>query len=224
MSVKTVLAIAPHPDDETLGCGGSLLRHRAEGDQVHWLIVTEATMVIGADEHRVFERNREIETVAGHYGFAGVHRLGFSAAAIDRVPISDLVSALASMIAATHAETLYIPFAGDVHSDHGVVAAACISACKSFRQPSVRRMRAYETLSETEFQAGPGMAAFQPNLFIDITPYLAQKVAAMRVYGSEMAPFPFPRSEEAIRALAAFRGSTAGCLAAEAFMSLREFL
>lgn len=218
-----VLVIAAHPDDETLGCGGTLLRHRAEGDVIHWLIVTEMTPALGENDSRRKAREREIEAVTGHYGFASVRRLGFAAAALDRVPMADLVTALSSVIADARAETLYLPFQGDVHSDHRLVAEASLSAAKSFRQPSVRRLLAYETLSETEFQAAPGAPVFTPNLFVDVSPHLSGKLAAMCLYPSEMAPFPFPRSEEAMVALARYRGSTAGCQAAEAFQLLREF-
>jgi N-acetylglucosamine malate deacetylase 1 len=220
--VSTVLAVAAHPDDETLGCGGMLLRHRATGDQVHWLIATELTAEVGGTPDRVAARDKETAAVAKHFAFAGVHRLGFAAARLDIVPRAELVGALAKVIGAVAPDTVYLPFRGDVHSDHAVLADACVACTKSFRQPSVRRVRAYETLSETEFQISPGAPVFIPNLFADITPYLDGKLAAMRLYKSEIAAFPFPRSEEAISALARWRGSTAGCAAAEAFMTLRE--
>jgi len=220
--VGTILVAAAHPDDETLGCGGTLLRHRAEGAAVHWLIATEMTPDVGGTRARVAERNREIEAVAKHFGFAGVHRLGFPAARLDVTPRAELVAALSAVVNAVAPDTLYVPFRGDIHSDHAVLADACAAASKWFRHASVRRVRAYETLSETEFQIAPDTPAFRPNLFLDFAPHLDGKVAAMRLYKSEIGTFPFPRSEEAIRALAALRGSTAGCKAAEAFMTLRE--
>jgi N-acetylglucosamine malate deacetylase 1 len=222
--VSTILAVAAHPDDETLGCGGALLRHRAEGDAIHWLIATEMTAEVGGTPERTAAREREIAAVASHYEFLRVHRLGFAAARLDVVPRADLVGAIAKVIGLVMPQTIYLPFRGDVHSDHAAVADACVAAAKRFRQLSVHRIRAYETLSETEFQAAPGAPLFQPNLFIDIGQHLDGKIAAMRIYASEMAAFPFPRSEEAIRALAMTRGSTAGFTAAEAFMTLREFI
>lgn len=222
--MSIVLAIAAHPDDETLGCGGMLLRHRAAGDRVHWLIATEMTAEIGATPERTATRDKEIAAVAKHFSFADVHRLSFPAARLDTVPRIELVGALTRIIDAVMPNTVYLPFRGDVHSDHTVLADVCVASTKSFRQRSVRHLRAYETLSETNFQISPGMPAFIPNSFADISPYLDGKVAAMRLYNSEIAAFPFPRSEEAIRALARLRGSTAGCPAAEAFMTLREIV
>lgn len=220
--MNIVLAVAAHPDDETLGCGGVLLRHCAAGDQVHWLIATELTTEVGGTPDRVAAREQEIAAITRHFDFAGVHRLGFPAARLDIVPRAEIVRAITNVVSAVKPETVYLPFRGDIHSDHAALADACVASTKSFRQPSVRRIRAYETLSESEFQIAPGAPIFVPNFFVDIAIHLDAKVAAMRMYKSEIAPFPFPRSEEAIRALATLRGSTAGCHAAEAFMTLRE--
>jgi N-acetylglucosamine malate deacetylase 1 len=222
--VSTILAIAAHPDDETLGCGGMLLRHRAAGDQVHWLIATEMTAEVGGTPERVAAREKEITAVRDHFRFADVHRLGFPAARLDTVPRIELIHSLSKVINEVSPETVYLPFHGDVHSDHAVLCEASVACTKSFRSRSVRRIRAYETLSETEFQIAPGLPTFIPNLFAEIAPYLEDKIAALRLYASEIAAFPFPRSEEAIRALAYSRGCTAGFAAAEAFLTLREII
>ncbi len=219
-----VLAVAAHPDDETLGCGGTLLRHRAAGDQVHWLIATEFTTALGGTPERVASRDAEITAAAAHFGFASTRRLGFPSAELDTIPRGNIVRAVSDVIRDIQPGTLYLPFRGDAHSDHAALADACLSATKSFRQPCLRRIRTYETLSETEFQIGPGAPVFVPNCFVDISAHLEGKLAAMRLYVSEMGEFPFPRSDVAIRAQAALRGSTAGCHAAEAFMTLREIV
>lgn len=220
--MTTVLAIAPHPDDETLGCGGTLLRHRADGDTVHWLVASAMPADGPWPEERRQRREREITAVTAHYGFASVQRLDFPAARLDTVPAADLVAAMAAAMAPLQPETIYLPFRGDAHSDHAAVFDAAAACTKWFRYPSIRRVRVYETPSETGF--GLGSDVFHPNLFSDITPHLDSKLAAMRLYEGEMGTFPFPRSEEAIRALAALRGSQCGRNAAEAFMSLREVI
>ena len=97
-----------------------------------------------------------------------------------------------------------------------------VGACsKWFRYPSVKRVLAYETLSETNFNLNPN-ATFNPNYFIDISEYLERKLEVLAIYRSELGVFPFPRSAEAIRALATYRGSSSGFVAAEAFQLLRE--
>jgi LmbE family N-acetylglucosaminyl deacetylase len=219
--VKSVLVIAPHCDDETLGCGGTLIRHTSSGDDVHWAIVTSASTDFGHSPDRVRRETEQIQRVARSYGLASTRCLQFKPAFLDGVPISDIVAALKHVVDDVKPDTIYLPHSGDVHSDHGIVAHAAVSCAKWFRASSVQRILAYETLSETECGL-LGDRGFRPNVFVDVTPFLSKKIEIMTHYESEMGEFPFPRSAEALRALAAFRGATAGFPAAEAFMLLTE--
>ena len=222
MASKTVLCIAPHPDDETLGCGGSLLRHIAQGDAVHWLIISGITEALGFSAARVASRDQEIHEVARAYGFERVHRAELPTTRLDTLPKSEIVGAIAAVVAAAQPHTLYVPYRNDVHSDHAAVFDAAVSCGKSFRYPCVRQIYAYETLSETEFGLRPDDAGFRPNLFVDIAPWVETKIKIMQMYAGEMGDFPFPRSAECMRAQAMLRGSQAGVMAAEAFMILKE--
>lgn len=219
---ETVLCIAPHPDDETLGCGGTLLRHVAQGDSVHWLIVTAISETLGFSAARVASRAREIEMVGQAYGLRQIHRAGLPTTRLDALPKADLVGAIGAVIGAVRPNTIYVPYRNDVHSDHAAVFDAAISCSKTFRYPSIRRIYAYETLSETEFGLRPDDPGFRPNLFIETSAWLEQKIAIMRMFDGEMGQFPFPRSEECLRAQAMLRGSQAGVSSAEAFMVLKE--
>lgn len=220
--MSVILVVAPHPDDETLGCGGTLLRAVAEGHTVHWLIATQMDVSRMPSGERLAHREQEIEQVAAAYGFAGVHQAPFLATRLDTVPTGDLVGWVAGVVARVQPDTLYLPFRNDVHTDHAAAFDAAAACTKSFRYPCIRRVYAYETLSETEFGLRPGQPSFQPNRFVDIAGWLDRKIEIMRTYRGEMGDFPFPRSVEAIRALAAYRGVVAGVKAAEAFMVLRE--
>lgn len=219
---KVVLCIAPHPDDETLGCGGTLLRHQAEGDSVHWFIATAIFNEQGFSVDRVASRAKEIDEVSREYGFCEVHQARFPTAQLDKVAKSELVNALGNVIKLTQPSVLYVPYRNDVHSDHAAVFDAAMACSKSFRYPSVKSVYAYETLSETEFGIRPDDSGFRPNLFVDVSPWFERKIEIMKMYSGEMGEYPFPRSEKSIRALATLRGGTAGCNAAESFMILRE--
>lgn len=221
LNMKSILVIAPHPDDETLGCGGVLLRARSEGIAVHWLIVTAIDPKLHPEQSAA--RECEIEAVAADIGFATITRLDYPTTALDQTPIRNLVEALGKIIRKTVPDTMLVPFANDSHSDHRIVHQAAMSCTKWFRYPTLRRICSYETLSETDASLS-ARNYFCPNLFIDISPWLDGKVRLMRHYNSEMGQFPFPRSEEAIRAQAAVRGVASGCAAAEAFMILREIV
>lgn len=218
----TVLVIAPHADDETLGCGGTILRHKARGDNVHWLLVTdipEQQTIVGANAAR---REEEIRGVEVSLKIDGLHRLGFEPTALDQRPLGDLIGAISQVARDINPGTIYLPFPGDVHSDHGVVFNAASACSKWFRYPSVRDVRIYETPSETNFAIDPTQSAFRPNLYVDISPYLEAKLETLSLYESEIGPHPFPRSLDSIRALATLRGSEAGLQAAEAFMILKK--
>src|SRR5690606_2833526 len=221
-SRRTVLVVAPHPDDETLGCGGALLRHVHEGDEVYWLIMTDISEEQGFTVERVSSRANEIQRVQKEYGFKGVFRVGYPPTLLDTLPKAKLVNAISGVFNDIRPHVLYVPYRNDVHSDHAAVFDAVISCSKSFRYPSIKSVYAYETLSETEFGMRPDDPGFRPNLFIDTTCWLDKKIQIMKIFEGEMGEFPFPRSDVCIRALASLRGSQAGFHAAEAFMILKE--
>lgn len=219
---KVVAVVAPHPDDETLGCGGTLLKHIAQGDEVHWIIFTGIFEDLGFTKERINLRHHEILQVAKAYSLSATHQLGFPATQLDHLPKADMVGALGKLIGQLGVHTMYVPYRNDAHSDHAVVFDACAACAKSFRYPSVRSVRAYETLSETEFGIRTDDPGFRPNLFIDISNFLERKLEIMNIYSSEMAPFPFPRSVVTIQSQAHLRGSQCGVTAAESFMILKE--
>lgn len=219
-----VMVVAPHADDETLGCGGTILRHKSRGDEVSWLLVTDVAGVAGFTEEFREKRKKEIDHVAAAYGFNSVHQLMLPATRLDELPIVRLIDGISSVFMEKKPEVVYVPFRGDVHTDHAAVFDAAIACTKWFRYPSIKRILAYETLSETEFGLDSGIDCFKPNVFVSVDGFLDKKIEIMKLYGSELGTFPFPRSEESIRAHAAFRGSTAGFRAAESFMLLKEIL
>lgn len=218
---ERTLIVAPHPDDETLGCGGTMLRRKAEGGAVGWLIATGMTESAGWSAERIRERDEEISRVASMAGVDRVFDLRLPPARLDVLPLGDVVSAFSSVFQAFAPDEVLVPHRGDAHSDHRVVFDAACACTKWFRHSPVRRVLAYETVSETEFGLSRE-TAFKPNVFVDIGKFLDRKLEIMSIYKSELAEFPFPRSIRAVRALAEWRGANAGCPAAEAFELLME--
>ena len=215
------IVIAPHPDDEVLGVGGTLLRRKSDGEKIAWLIVTSISVENGWDARKVKERDEEIQKITELFGFDEVYRLNFPTTKLDTIPMSDLVSKISEIFTSYEPEEVFVPHPSDIHTDHRVVFDAVASCTKWFRYPSVKRVLAYETISETDFNLAPSNI-FRPNTFVNIESFLADKLKAMDIYSSEMKPFPFPRSKEAITAVASVRGASAGFKAAEAFELLRE--
>lgn len=219
--MNRTLVVAPHPDDETLGLGGALLRRKDEGAEVAWVIVTALSKEAGWATEKIVRRADEIQRVAELYRFSAVYELGFPTACLDQIPTVDLVTAFSRVFTEFQPEEVFVPHPSDVHSDHRIVFNAVASCTKWFRYPSVKRVMAYETLSETDF-ALDTQSAFRPNVFVNIENYLEKKLSILETYKSELGIFPFPRSYEAVRALAALRGAAAGFKAAESFELLRE--
>jgi LmbE family N-acetylglucosaminyl deacetylase len=148
-------------------------------------------------------------------------QLDFSTTRRDTIPTGDLITKVYETFQSFQIEEVLVPHHGNVHSDHRIAFKAVAACTKWFRYPSVKRVLAYETLSETEFSLDPSQT-FHPNVFVDISDYIEQKLELLRIYGSELREAPFPRSEKAVGALAQFRGCNSGFEYAEGFELLRE--
>jgi N-acetylglucosamine malate deacetylase 1 len=219
--MSKVLVIAPHPDDESLGCGGTLLRHKHEGETLYWVVVTGISKSTGWSDEAVKKRDTEIDDATEKYGFAEVFNFLLPTTKLDTIPLSDLIVKITDVYKQVEPEIIYTPFAYDVHTDHQLIAKAMQSTFKWFRYPYIKKILMYETMSETEFNFVE-KRAFNPNVFVDISEYLDDKINAINIFCSEMGEFPFPRSDISIRALAALRGSQSGYVAAEAFELVYE--
>jgi LmbE family N-acetylglucosaminyl deacetylase len=217
------LVIAPHPDDELLGCGGTLLRRRAEGGTVGWLLMTSITADGGWSAEQTRQRAFQIERVREGLSIApeNLYQLGFNPADLDKIPMNILVPRLADVFNDFQPEEVFLPHPGDAHSDHRITFEAACACTKWFRYPSVKRVLTYETLSETDSGLDQSRC-FHPTSFVDICEYLERKIELMGIYESEIGIFPFPRSELAMESLARLRGAQAGFMAAEAFVVLKE--
>jgi N-acetylglucosamine malate deacetylase 1 len=220
--MKRVLFIAPHPDDETLAAGGTLLRLNSEGIEIHWIIMTEMRESENFIAETIKKRQQEISSVSKAYNFKSMTQLKFIAGKLDIEPIGDIISSLADAVKQIEPDTIFVPYRGDAHSDHRITFDAAAACSKTFRYSFVKRFIACEILSETDFGMDPTELDFKPNLYFDISEYLDSKIDIMKQFVGEMGEHPFPRSTKSIKALANLRGSQAGVSAAEAFMILKE--
>ena len=218
-----VLAITAHPDDETLGCGGTLLKHKAAGDSLFWLIATEAHSPYWSSE-TIERKSDEVAGVAEAYAMERCFKFGLPAGQLDTVPIADLMERVRQVIAEISPDTVYLVHSGDVHTDHQAMFTAAMSVLKPFHMGAlgVRRVNCYETISSTDAAPSQVNSAFTPNYFVDITPYIDGKIDMLGIYQTEKQSDPMPRGPSAVRALARFRGATIGVEYAEAFMLIRE--
>jgi len=217
------LVVAPHPDDEILGAGGVMARLIAEGSELYVVIVTKGTEPMFSREGTI-QCRKDARAAHELLGVRETEFLDLPAALLDTVPHSELNSAIEGAIARIRPDVLFVPFPGDIHLDHRLVFESVMVACRPNGQAVPRSIYAYETLSETNWNA-PGLYSnFAPNVFVDVSDFLERKLEALRLYQDELRSFPNERSEEAVMALARHRGATVFCAAAEAFVLIRSIV
>lgn len=165
------LVIAPHPDDELQGLGGTLLRRRAEGTELAWLIVTGISEAKGWKREQVERRAEEIARLTAVFGSDHLFTFDSPTTQIDRIPVGGLVGAISSVIKAFQPKEVFALNPLDLQTDHRAAFDAAETCTKSFQNPSVKRVLAYETLSETDFGLRTEFG-FRLNVFVDIAPFL----------------------------------------------------
>jgi LmbE family N-acetylglucosaminyl deacetylase len=222
-----VLVIAAHPDDEVLGCGGTICRLSREGHDVHIAILGEGiTSRFVKREHAdqslvkiLHERSME---AAQFLGAKDVTLFNLPDNRFDAVPLLDIVKLIEETIDKIAPEVVYTQHGGDLNIDHERVYRATLTATRPVSGSLVQKVYAYEVPSSTEWAFQSFAPLFRPNSFLDIGDTLDSKIEALKLYDSEVRDFPHPRSPEALRALARRWGSVAGLDAAEAFELVRE--
>jgi len=219
----SVLVIAPHPDDEVLGCGGTIAKHTRAGYDVYLCIVTKGYTPDWSEEF-LRKRPNEIEKVGKILGISKTYFLAFPTVKLDTIPQKELNDSFVQVVNEVKPEVVYIPHRGDVNKDHRLVFDAAIVATRPKPDSPIKTLLSYEILSETEWAAPFPQNTFIPNVYMDISETLEIKLKAMSEYKSELKEYPHPRSLESISALAKLRGSSIGVKAAEAFMLVREIL
>ena len=225
-----VLVVAAHPDDEVLGCGGTIARHADAGDQVQVLIVAEGATSRQAQRDRAQVGDKlsvlaKAAQMAGSIlGAEGVDLLDFPDNRLDSLDRLDLIKQIEERIDFYQPQLVYVHHVGDVNVDHRRLHEAVVTACRPMPGHCVKRILSFEVPSSTEWQPPGSAPSFSPNWFVDISEQWQRKCDALMVYSSEMRPWPHARSMEALEHLARWRGSQVGVDAAEAFCLLRQLL
>ena len=224
---KSVLIVAAHPDDEVLGCGGTIARHTRAGDTVNILLLAEgATAREGLLNERgaVAALRDAAATVARVLGAEEPRFCGFPDNRLDTLPMLDLVRPIETLVGEIEPHTVYTHHHSDLNVDHRLAHEAVVTALRPTPSRSTHALYGFEVLSSTGWADPSRHTPFAPTRFVDIRDTLEAKIAALNCYRSELRPFPHARSVEAVRALAAYRGAGVGLHAAEAFCVIREIV
>jgi len=220
MKSKTVLVVAAHPDDEMLGCGGSMIRHVLDGDMVYVAFASDGhTSRNDGDSHLTsLSRNKLAEQVCLSIGAAPPFFLGFADNKMDQVPLINVVKPVEQLIDKLMPTIIYTHHAHDLNIDHRLTHQAVMTAARPLPSSQIREIYSFETLSSTEWNTPSPANAFAPNFFVDITATFELKIKAMKYYQSEMRKYPHSRSIKALESLAIVRGASVGVRYAEAFV------
>lgn len=221
--IKNILILAPHPDDEILGCGATIKKLSKEGNPIFVLVASRGSKRL-YDQTKVEAVRKEALEAHALLGVKKTFFLDFPAPELDTVPLADISRDISKVLSEYKINVLYLPHRGDIHNDHQVIFNAGLVAARPVGDYSVKEIYAYETLSETEWAAPFADDAFIPACFVNVEETLDAKMEAMKCFKSQLREFPNPRSVETIEALAKFRGSTVGFKAAEAFMVIRQII
>ncbi len=228
MTQQTILVAAAHPDDEILGCGGTIARHAAAGDIVHILIMAEGA-TSRQSERDVGQARDELELLrvsaqnaAETLGAEPPRFAGLPDNRLDGIGLLGIVKPMEAYVEEVKPSTVYTHHGGDLNIDHQLVHQAVMTACRPLPGSCVRNIYTFETVSSTEWADGATQEYFRPIRFVDISETLDKKLAALRNYETEMRSYPHARSYENVANLARMRGASAGVEAAEAFGVVRE--
>lgn len=217
----TILVIAPHMDDEVLGCGGAIAKHLAAQDAVHVVIVANRAYGHRYDE-ALIEREKQACRAAGRVlGYGEPVFLDLPDERLDNAVI-DVAVPLEEAAASVRPDVVYIPHRGDNNQDHRAVFDAARIALRPFTDFAPRTLLCYEVPSSTDISPPGTDWPFAPSRYVDITGHLDAKLDAMDCYQAESRSFPHPRSRKALETHARSRGVQVGADAAEAFMVLRD--
>jgi N-acetylglucosamine malate deacetylase 1 len=210
---KKILVIAVHPDDEVLGCGGTIFKHRSQGDDVKVLFIS------GGNEDQksyILEVTSMLDVSYENLDLPDMYLADMS--------LNEIIPMIAKCINEYKPEVLYIPNRSDVHSDHRAIFEAMIPFSKSFRYPYIKEIYMCEVHSETDLALPLIENTFQPNCFVDISAYWEMKKKAMLVYESELLEYPLTRSMSSIEAKNRYKGSLISVEYAEAFQILKKVM
>lgn len=212
---KVTLVFAPHPDDEVLGVGGTIIKKARNGEKVIVCIATKGYIYS--------TRKMESELANQFMGVEETVFLDFPDLELDRVPHNELTDAIREVIKKYEPDEVYVPHPGDLHTDHKALTAAVLVAIRPKYKYSPKLVFTYETLSETGLDYQNPQNYFEPNVFVDISTTVDDKIKALEMHESQIEEYPNSRSLQSLKALSIYRGTQAGMKAAEAFAIVRGY-
>lgn len=223
---KSILVLAAHPDDEVLGCGGTIAKLARQGATIHVAFLADGVSSrsgdLTAQQAELASRRIAAQKACDILGVKSLSFGDFPDNRMDTIALLDIIKPIEALVAKFQADTVFTHHAGDVNIDHRRIHEAVSAACRPQPGYPVKTVLCFEVPSSTEWQLSGSAPAFAPNWFVDISDSLDLKLAALEAYTAELRPWPHPRSRQGVEHLARWRGATVGVGAAEAFILGRQ--
>jgi len=221
-----ILVIAAHPDDEVLGCGGSILRHSDNGDEVSVVFLSdgESSRDNEIDRNKIRKREHQAHEVASILGIKELIFLNLPDNKLDSMQLLEIVKLIENIINKLNPSLIYTHHGGDLNIDHRIAHQSVVTASRPLPNRTLKKILCFETLSSSDWATQSIGPKFSPNYYVNIEKQLEKKLSALKVYKNELRDFPHPRSLKSVKSLSHYRGSTVGLKAAEAFDLIREIV
>ena len=225
MDIKSALVVASHPDDEILGCGGTISKLSDKGIDCRSLILSKGILsrdIKGISSKKAISKLLEnTKSASKIIGYKKHYQFDFPDNQFDTVPLLQIVKKIEQVIEEFKPQTIFTHHLGDLNKDHVITHRASLIASRPMEGNFITNVVTFETPSSSEWSFSQ-FENFQPNLFINIEKSIEKKIAAMNAYDNEIRSFPHPRSSENLKAISEYRGSSVGMKKAEAFQIVRS--
>jgi LmbE family N-acetylglucosaminyl deacetylase len=217
-----ILVVCAHPDDETLGLGGTLALEAANGNDVFVLIFTHGQFGRDVTSAGIKRRQEQAKKACSVLGVNEIKFLNYEDEKLDTIPTVDLACQIEKNIRNWKPDTIFTHYWGDLNQDHRRVFESTLIASRPTPSSKINRLVCFETPSSTEWGYSP--SGFNPNSFVCIDSMIKKKTSALKMYGGEISSYPHPRSIESVLNRSKYWGSSIGVKHAEAFMTIREIV
>lgn len=219
-----ILVIAAHPDDEVLGCGGTIARHKKAGAKVEVCFMTDGVSARRTSKSKDVQQRRFAALKAQKIlGVSKIYFNDFPDNAMDKLSLRDVIICIEKIINKVKPSIIYTHYHGDLNIDHQITHQATMTACRPQPKCPVKQIFGFEVASSTGWTFNP-LINYQPNRYVNISDTLGIKTKALKAYQEEMRPAPHARSFVNLKNLAQFRGGSVGVAFAEAFYTYRELI
>ncbi len=225
---QKILIIAAHPDDEVLGCGGTIAKYAKRGDRIYCLFLGKGKASrfegrkLGTIKTEQLILEKEVGKAAKILGISEVIFKDFPDQKYDTVPFLEIIKAIEQIKEKIKPEIVFTHHQGDLNLDHQITFKAVLTACRPLKGETVKKIYSFEVSSATEWGSPKGKTYFMPNVFVDVSHTFNKKIDALKAYKTEIRNYPHPRSSRGLEIIARRWGTVVGRELVEAFELVRE--